>query len=253
MTRPFDIIPAIDLLDGEVVRLAQGLRERKTVYSSDPVEFAKSFEASGATRLHVVDLNGAFEGTFGNLEQVRAICGATSLRVELGGGIRTSDAARQAIEAGVQDVILGTRALEDGHFVRELAQLYPGRVIVGIDAKDGFVVTRGWTESSPVETLAFAKSIRELGVTRIIYTDVATDGMLSGPNLAALRRLAEAVPGLEVVASGGISRIEDLEAVHDLGLPNIVGAITGRAVYDGRIDLASAVQRLRARQGVRRS
>ncbi|MBX3730069.1 MAG: 1-(5-phosphoribosyl)-5-[(5-phosphoribosylamino)methylideneamino]imidazole-4-carboxamide isomerase [Candidatus Sumerlaeia bacterium] len=245
----FEVIPAIDLLDGQVVRLEQGRREAKTVYSDDPVAFARQFEAAGARRVHVVDLNGAFDGEFGNLDLVRAICRGSSLRVELGGGIRTVEAAREAWAAGVHEVIVGTRAVEDSRFVQELFKLRPGQVIVGIDAHGGKVATRGWIRSSELDAIEFARTMEELGCRRIIYTDIATDGMLSGPNVPAMERLCRAVPALEVVASGGISRLEDFGTLRALKLPNLVGAISGRAVYDGRIDLASAVRLTTADEG----
>ncbi|MDK2971302.1 MAG: phosphoribosylformimino-5-aminoimidazole carboxamide ribotide isomerase [Candidatus Sumerlaeota bacterium] len=238
----FEVIPAIDLLDGQVVRLAQGKREEKTVYSDDPVAFARQFEEAGAGRVHVVDLNGAFDGEFGNLDLVRAICKNTKMRVELGGGIRSTKAAEQAWAAGVDEVIIGTRAVEDTDFVSRLCKQRPRAVIVGIDAREGYVATRGWIQSSSEEAVAFALRMQDLGCHRIIYTDIATDGMLSGSNLEALSRMCSAVPDLEVVASGGISTLEDIVAVRDLGFANLAGAISGKAVYDGRIDLASALR-----------
>ncbi len=242
MTNQFEVIPAIDLLDGQVVRLAQGKRDERTIYSDDPVAFAQLFQQAGATRLHVVDLNGAFDGKFGNLEQVHAIRANATMKVELGGGIRSYADAKTAWDAGVDEVIIGTRAVEDVEFIKSILKTDAERVIVGIDAKDGYVATRGWTESSSIAAIDFARRMHEIGCKRIIYTDIATDGMLSGPNLAALTSMAQAIPDLEVVASGGISSVPDLQAVADLGLPNIVGAISGRALYDGRIDLATAVR-----------
>ena len=241
----FEIIPAIDLLDQKVVRLAKGKRDQVTIYSDDPVAFARQFENAGATRLHVVDLNGAFDGEFANLALVKAICGSTSMRVELGGGIRSLADAETIWEAGVHDAIIGTRAVEDEEFTRQILEQYPDRTIIGVDAKDGMVATRGWVEASDKTAIDFARKMHGLGCRRIIYTDIDTDGMLTGPNLEAQKAMAESLPELEVVASGGISTTEDFEALIALGCSNIVGAITGRAVYDGRIDLASAVQRVR--------
>jgi phosphoribosylformimino-5-aminoimidazole carboxamide ribotide isomerase len=244
MTMSFEIIPAIDLLDGHVVRLEQGRRDKRTIYSKDPVGFVKKFESAGARRLHVVDLNGAFEGQYGNLELVRQITTSTKMTVELGGGVRSHEAAEEALAAGVHEVILGTRAVEDTAFVQSILKSHGQQVIVGIDARDGMVATRGWIQSSQLDAVSFALTLQELGCRRVIYTDIATDGMLGGPNLEALRTLATAAPDLEVVASGGVATIEDLLAIRALGLRNIVGAITGKALYDGRLDLASAVQRL---------
>jgi phosphoribosylformimino-5-aminoimidazole carboxamide ribotide isomerase len=219
----FEVIPAIDLLDGEVVRLERGDRARKTVYSTDPVGFAREFARAGATRLHVVDLNGAFEGRFANLHLVEAICRATEMRVELGGGIRSLASAEQAWTAGVSDVIIGTRAVEDPEFTRALLADHAGRVIIGIDAKDGKVATRGWVEAGTLGAEEFTATVAGWGCRRVIYTDIATDGMLTGPSLEATGALARAFPGLEIVASGGVARLEDLLALRDLGLPNLVG------------------------------
>jgi len=238
----FEVIPAIDLLDRRVVRLEQGRRERVTVYSDDPVAFARQFAEAGATRLHVVDLNGAFDGEMSNLDLVAEICRATHMRVELGGGIRSLDGARRVWNSGVEDVILGTRALEDPSLAQALFKTQPDRVIIGIDSRNGVVATRGWVSDAGVQAVNFAAQMAILGCRRIITTDIATDGMLTGPNLEALREMALAVPGVEIIASGGIARLEDIEAILALGLPNITGAITGRAVYDGRLDLARAVR-----------
>ncbi|MCB2153639.1 1-(5-phosphoribosyl)-5-[(5-phosphoribosylamino)methylideneamino]imidazole-4-carboxamide isomerase [bacterium] len=236
------MIPAIDLHHGQVVRLSQGKREERTVYSDDPVQFVEQFQAAGATRLHVVDLNGAFDGRLANLEVIRQICEASRMTVELGGGLRTMPDIESAWEAGVRDVIIGTRAVEDTGFLRELLNRHGDRVIVGVDAKDGIVATRGWTEKSGLQALDFARGLLDWGCRKIIYTDIATDGMLSGPNLVALESMARAVSPMKVVASGGISSLEDVTAILDLKRKNIAGAITGRALYDGRLDLAQAVQ-----------
>jgi len=243
----FEIIPAIDLLERRVVRLSRGKRDQCTVYSDDPVAFARAFEEAGATRLHVVDLDGAFSGELGNLDLVGEIARATSMRVELGGGIRSRAAAETAFGAGVHDVILGTKAIEDHALVSDLLKHFPGRVIMGVDAKDGYVAIKGWVETAQTTATDLAKALFDLGARRIIYTDIATDGLLTGPNIPAMRAMADAVPGMELVASGGVSRVEDLHALLDAGIPSLVGAITGRAIYEGRLDLASAVQSLKAR------
>ncbi len=238
----FELIPAIDLLDGNVVRLQQGRREDQTIYSSDPTAFAENFEKAGARILHIVDLNGAFDGRFGNLHLVREIRQVTKMHLELGGGIRSVEDAEEAWEAGVDDVIIGTRAVEDIDFVRDVLKENAERVIIGVDARDGFVATRGWTEQSEISAIDFAKRMLDLGCGKIIYTDIATDGMLQGPNLEALRTIAGAVPELQVIASGGVSSLTDIEAIRELGLPNVPGCISGRALYDGRMDLALAVR-----------
>ncbi len=244
----FTVIPAIDLMEGKVVRLEQGRRDRRTVYSPNPVEVARRWEDAGATRLHVVDLDGAFEGQPGNLDAVAAIREAVGMEVELGGGIRNADTIRRALAAGVDKVVLGTRAFEDETFLRKYVQELGSRLIVGVDARDGRVSVRGWVEVAEGRAVDFVKQLESLGVREVIFTDVATDGMLTGPNLAALREVATAAPGVGIIASGGIARIEDFEAVAALGLPNLVGAITGKALYTGAIDLAEAVRRTR-RQG----
>lgn len=243
---PFEVIPAIDLLDGAVVRLSQGRREHCTVYSADPVGQARKFAAAGARRLHIVDLNGAFDGAFQHLDIVRDICRSTPLTVELGGGIRTREAAELAWDAGVADVILGTKAVEDVDLLQDLLKARPNNVIVGIDARDGRVATRGWIQTEGLDALDFALRLQDFGCRRIIYTDISTDGMMTGPNLVALRRMAATVSDIEMIASGGVSSVADLVAVKKLGLPNVVGSIIGKAIYDGQLDLASAVQTLRA-------
>ncbi|MDX1973837.1 MAG: 1-(5-phosphoribosyl)-5-[(5-phosphoribosylamino)methylideneamino]imidazole-4-carboxamide isomerase [Candidatus Sumerlaeia bacterium] len=244
----FQLIPAIDLLDGKVVRLQQGKRDQQTIYSSEPANFAENFERAGAERLHIIDLNGAFDGKFGNLELVREVRQVTRMQIELGGGIRSMKAAEEAWAAGVDDVILGTSAVEDHAFLRQILAQHGDRTIVGIDAKDGFVATRGWVEKSTLEATEFARMMRDLGCQKIIYTDISTDGMLSGPNLSAVRKISESVPELKVIASGGISSLTDIEAIMDLHLPNVVGVISGKALYDGQIDLALAVRLAKRRR-----
>jgi len=241
-TMPLEIIPAIDLLERRVVRLSRGVRTDCTVYSDDPVAFAQAFERAGAKRLHVVDLDGAFTGQFGNLDLVAKIARSTSMRVELGGGIRSEASAEEAFAAGVAEVILGTKAIEDHGLVRSLFKRFPGRVIIGIDARDGYVAIKGWVETAQTRATELARILADAGAHRIIYTDIATDGLLTGPNIPALKSMAASVPELELIASGGVSRLEDIEALRDCGVPNLVGVITGRALYEGRLDLASAVQ-----------
>lgn len=242
MTNSFQLIPAIDLLDGEVVRLQQGIRTQKTIYSSEPANFAENFERAGAERIHIIDLNGAFDGKFGNMALVREVRQVTTLQIELGGGIRSMAAAQEAWDNGVNDVIIGTSAVENLDFVSLILKSDSHRTIVGIDAKDGFVATRGWVEKSSIEATEFARRMRDLGCKKVIYTDISTDGMLSGPNLQAIRNMSESVPDIQVIASGGISSLTDIEAIMDLQLPNVGGVISGKALYDGRIDLALAVR-----------
>lgn len=237
-------IPAIDLYDGQVVRLSRGEVDQKTVYSSDPVAFARQFEAAGATRLHVVDLNGAFTGKPGNLAIVRDICQATSMKVEMGGGLRTRHAVEQVLELGIDFAILGTGALRDRALVEHLAAEVGEQLVVGIDARDGMVAVEGWVETSDLSALDFAHELEDLGVGTIIATDIATDGMMTGPNLAFLAGLADATAGMKLIASGGIRHVDDLKAINALGRPAIIGAITGRAIYEKKIDLAHAVREL---------
>jgi phosphoribosylformimino-5-aminoimidazole carboxamide ribotide isomerase len=233
-------IPAIDLMDGHVVRLARGRAEAKTVYSDDPAAVAREFEAAGARRLHVVDLDGAFGGRPRNRDAIRAIRDAVSMEIEVGGGLRTEEDVREVFELGAQFAILGTSALRDRALVGRLVERWGERIIVGIDAKDGRVAVEGWVETSDLEQVDFARELESLGVTTVIATDIATDGMLSGPNLASLRALAEATT-MNVIASGGVASIGDLRALRDLRRPNLIGAIVGRAIYEKKLDLRAAV------------
>lgn len=240
----FEIIPAIDLLDGAVVRLRQGKRDAVTVYSRDPVAFARQFEQAGARRLHVVDLNGAFDGASGHGPLIEAICASTAMRVDVGGGVRSVNAARRLWDLGAAEVVVGTRALSDPELLDALVAERPDGLVVGIDAKDGLVATHGWVQASEARAVDFARELAARGVPRIIFTDIATDGMLTGPNLAAQREMARAVPGVEVVASGGVANEADVLALAALGEPNLAGVIAGRAIYDGTLDLAQAVHSL---------
>lgn len=244
----FELIPAIDLLDGQVVRLQQGKRDQQTIYSSEPADFAENFERAGATRLHIVDLNGAFDGKFGNLELVKEVRQVTKMTIELGGGIRSYDAAKVAWDAGVDEVILGTSAVENKEFIKEILSKDPDRTIIGIDAKDGYVATRGWVEKSKLKATDFAQQMHDLGCKKIIYTDISTDGMLTGPNVSAVKEMATSVPTLDVIASGGVSSLTDIEAIMELNLDNVKGVISGKALYDGRIDLALAVRLAKKQQ-----
>jgi phosphoribosylformimino-5-aminoimidazole carboxamide ribotide isomerase len=237
-------IPAIDLMDGQVVRLSRGEARAKTVYSDDPAAMARQFEAAGARRLHVVDLDGAFGGASANLKAIQAIRRATSMQIELGGGLRTMEAVELVLAMGIDGAILGTAALRDRGLVERLAERFGPRLIVGIDARDGMVAVEGWVETSTVSALDFARRMEGLGVGCVIATDVATDGMLSGPNLEFYRQLAEAAPGLDLIASGGVRDLADLEALDALGLPRLIGAISGRAIYEKTLDLAEAIRRL---------
>lgn len=234
------IIPAVDLLDGQVVRLAQGKREAVTVYSKDPVAMAARWVAAGATWLHVVDLNGAFEGTYTNLGAARAIIRACQVNVEVSGGIRTEEALEEAIAAGAARVVLGTKACEDPAFVQRAVQRHGKKIAVAIDAVAGKVVSRGWMSRTDFTPAALAKQMTDLGVDTIICTDVSRDGMLQGPNLALLGEVLQAGVS-SLIASGGIASIEDLRKLKTLESRGVIGAIVGKAVYEGVIDVREAV------------
>lgn len=238
-----EIIPAIDLLDGACVRLHQGDYDQVTRFSEDPVAQALSWQSQGATRLHLVDLDGAKRGEPINDAAVRAITAALDIPVQLGGGVRSLERAEELIAFGLDRVILGTVAIEQPALVQELAQRHPGRIVVGIDANDGRVATRGWIEQSDVLATDLAKQFSAAGIAAIITTDIATDGTLAGPNLEALRTIAQcsAVP---VIASGGIGCMADLLSLLPLEPLGIAGVIIGRALYDGRVDLAEAIAAL---------
>ena len=236
------LFPAIDLKDGQCVRLKLGDMEQATVYNADPAAQAKAFEDQGFEWLHVVDLNGAFAGESVNGAAVDAILKATKNPVQLGGGIRTLDHIESWLSRGLSRVILGTVAVRDPALVIEACKTFPGKVAVGIDAKGGKVAVEGWAEASELGVIELAKKFEGAGVAAIIYTDIDRDGAMQGPNIEATEALARAV-AIPVIASGGVSRMEDLLALRDTGV--IAGAISGRALYDGAIDLAGALTALR--------
>jgi phosphoribosylformimino-5-aminoimidazole carboxamide ribotide isomerase len=239
------ILPAIDLRGGKVVRLEQGRAEAQTVYGDDPVRVAESFQATGATYLHMVDLDGAFDGEQKNLALVAAVAKATSLFIELGGGMRTEEAIARALGAGVSRVVVGTRACESLPFVRAVVEKFgTERIAVGIDARGGIVSTKGWTAPSPWTAPDLARAVGEQGVRTIIYTDIATDGMFTGPNLKALQELSAAVPEVGLIASGGVATLAHIESLRDLNA-RIEGAIVGKALYDGKLKLADVLQAVR--------
>lgn len=233
------IIPAIDLRGGRCVRLVQGRADAETVYSDDPVAVARAFAEAGARRLHVVDLDGAFEGLPRNLDVVTAIVQAVDIPVELGGGIRDMAAVDEVLRRGVQWVILGTAAVEQPELVDEACRRHPGRILVGIDARNGQVAVRGWVEGTAVDAVALARDMGRRGVEEIIFTDIARDGTLQGPNLEALARVAAAGP--RVIASGGVSSLDDVRALTALEAQGVVGVIIGKALYTGAVDLKEAL------------
>ncbi|MCA9510259.1 MAG: 1-(5-phosphoribosyl)-5-[(5-phosphoribosylamino)methylideneamino]imidazole-4-carboxamide isomerase [Myxococcales bacterium] len=242
----FEVIPAIDLLDGRAVRLAQGRYEDATVYDDRPALVAGRFVAAGATRIHVVDLDGAKAGRPVNGVAIRKVVSAAGrVPVQLGGGLRTLAAVESALELDVDRVILGTAALRDPDLVRDAARRFPGRIVVGIDAKDGRVAVEGWLEASDVAAVDLARAFEDAGVAAIVYTDIARDGMLGGPNLDATVALARAV-AIPVVVSGGVATVDDLVAAARRAGDGIAGAIVGRALYTGAIDLEAALERVGA-------
>lgn len=227
------LLPAIDLMGGEVVRLKRGLASEKTVYSNDPVAFAKKWEDAGADWLHLVDLDAAFGGEPKNLDHVERICSAVNIPCELGGGMRNFENVSAAFAAGVSRVILGTKACESIDYVREMCTEFGSeRIAVGIDAKDGRVAVKGWTETTPLQASELALAAQDAGAGTIIYTDIATDGMLQGPNYTALQELLE-ILDCNLIASGGVSCPDDLRKLS--ALQGLYGAIIGKALYDGKI------------------
>ena len=236
------LYPAIDLKDGQAVRLVHGDMDRSTVFNDDPAAQARLFVEAGCEWLHLVDLNGAFAGAPVNAAPVEAILAACPVPAQLGGGIRDMATIEAWLDKGLARVILGTVAVENPDLVRTAARAFPGRVAVGIDARDGRVATRGWAEETDVQATDLAKSFEDAGVAAIIYTDILRDGAMGGPNIDATAALARAVE-IPVIASGGVSSLADLEALKATNV--IAGAISGRALYDGAIDLGAALAALR--------
>jgi phosphoribosylformimino-5-aminoimidazole carboxamide ribotide isomerase len=234
------LIPAIDLKGGKCVRLRQGRMEDETVFSDDPVAVAGRWVEAGARRLHLVDLDGAFAGKPANAGVIHAIADAfPDLPIQIGGGIRDADTVQAYLEAGVQYVIIGTKAVSAPHFVNDLCLEFPGHVIVGLDAKDGKVAIDGWSKLSRHDVIDMAKHFEDDGVAAIIYTDISRDGMMEGVNVEATVKLAQAVR-IPVIASGGITNMDDIRALCAVEDEGIMGAITGRAIYEGTLDFAEA-------------
>ena len=234
------IIPAIDLKDGECVRLRQGRMDDSTVFSEDPVEVAGRWVEAGTRRLHLVDLNGAFAGEPVNGEVVRAIAKAfPDLPIQIGGGIRSVETIKAYLDAGVSYVIIGTKAVKEPDFVTQVCREFPGHIIVGIDAKNGLVATDGWAEVSDVKAADLARRFEADGVSAIVYTDIDRDGMMQGVNVDATVAMAQA-SSIPVIASGGITNLDDIRALKAVAGAGILGAITGRAIYEGTLDVAEA-------------
>jgi phosphoribosylformimino-5-aminoimidazole carboxamide ribotide isomerase len=234
------IIPAIDLKEGKCVRLQQGLMEKATVYSDDPAGMAKHWESEGAELLHVVDLDGAFAGSPRNIAAITAIRNAIRIPIEVGGGIRDMSTIRILVSIGIDRIILGTAAIQNPSFVQAACTVFPGRIIVGIDAKDGLVAIKGWAEVTEVKAVDLAKQMQEYGVIAIIYTDIKRDGMLSGPNIEATKALAESLH-IPVIASGGVHTMKDIEDLLTVRYAGVSGVITGKAIYSGSLNLKEAI------------
>jgi phosphoribosylformimino-5-aminoimidazole carboxamide ribotide isomerase len=237
------LYPAIDLKDGQCVRLLRGEMSAATVFGDDPAAQAQKFQDAGCTWLHLVDLNGAFAGVPVNAAAVESILARLKVPVQLGGGIRDMATIAMWLEKGLSRVILGTVAVENPDLVRQAARAFPGKVAVGIDARKGFVATKGWATETTVQATDLARSFEDAGVAALIYTDIDRDGAMGGPNIEATEALARAVT-IPVIASGGVSSMADLIALRDTGV--IAGAISGRALYDGAIDLGAAIKALHA-------
>lgn len=236
-----EIIPAIDLLEGRCVRLYQGDYDQSQVYNENPVEVARQWADQGATRLHLVDLDGAKVGKPENSQAIAAIARAVDIPIEVGGGLRDRDQVVALFDQGVRYAILGTAAVENPDLVSSLSAEFPGQIIVGIDARDGWVATRGWLETSQVEAIPLAQAMAERGAAAIIYTDIKHDGTLKGPNLDALRALATAV-SIPVIASGGVSSVTDVLSLLALVPAGVSGVIIGKALYTGDVSLKEAIR-----------
>lgn len=231
------LFPAIDIIDGCAVRLVKGDYAQKTIYSDTPATVAASFAEAGASYLHVVDLEGARDGGTPNLAVIQDIVQKSGLKVEVGGGIRSEETIKSYLQAGVFRVILGTAAVSDPNFLREMVERYGEKIAVGVDIKDGAVAIKGWTELSQKSCFDFCETLQQMGVRTIICTDISKDGLLAGTNLALYRELSERFQ-VDIVASGGITTLEDVKKLNDMGL---YGAILGKALYTGNIDLAEAI------------
>lgn len=234
------IIPAVDIKNGKCVRLLQGRMEDETVFSDDPAAMAQKWANAGAELIHVVDLDGAFEKRPQNLDAVKNIINSVDTPIQLGGGIRNERAVETALELGVQRVIIGTEAIKNPQWVRQIARKYPGQIVVGIDARDGRVAIEGWTETTPIRAIDLARQFEDCGVAAINFTDIYRDGMQTGPNIAETGRLAEAIK-IPVVASGGVSTIEDIKNLLPLTAVGVSGVITGKALYSGTLDFKQAM------------
>ena len=235
------IIPAVDIKGGRCVRLLQGRKDSETVFSDDPSLMAARWEREGAEILHVVDLDGAFERSPKNVEAIKGILDKVNIPIQLGGGLRTMDTISMYLDLGAARVILGTEAIRNPGIVEEACQAYPGRIIVGIDARGGMVAVDGWTETTEREAIDVAKSFETCDLAAIVFTDIDRDGMQTGPSIDQTRRLAESV-SIPIIASGGVSNIDDIKSLLPLEAVGVQGVITGRALYSGALDLKKALR-----------
>ena len=232
------IYPAIDIKDGQCVRLLRGSFANVTVYGNDPAEMAKKWQAEGGEFIHVVDLDGALKGHGVNAEAIKKICESVSVPVQTGGGIRTMEDIEAKLACGIHRVITGTKAVSDSEFVRRAVEKYGDKIVIGIDAKDGMVAIEGWEKTSEWKAVDFAKKMEEIGVRTIVYTDIATDGTLQGPNVQAMKEMADSVD-VDIIASGGVGSIEHIKALLPTG---VEGVIVGRALYTDSVDLKEAIE-----------
>ena len=235
------VIPAIDIKGGKCVRLVQGKMDQETIYSTNPVEVAKKWQSMGAEFLHLVDLDGAFAGEPKNSVAIEAIADAITIPFQVGGGIRDTEAINLYLAMGASRIILGTTALEKTWFVRDVCEQHHGQILVGIDARDGKVAIKGWEELTNKAAIELAKELEDAGVAGIIYTDISRDGMLKGPNIEGIKALAQSVK-IPIIASGGVSNIEDIKRLKELESIGVVGVITGKAIYTGGLNLTEAIK-----------
>lgn len=235
------IIPAVDIKNGKCVRLFQGRLDSETVFSDDPAAMAKRWENEGAEIIHVIDLDGAVEKSPKNLNSIQRIIESVEAYIQVGGGIRTEKTAKMYLDLGVKRVIIGTEAIKNPKFVKDACKAFPDQIVVGIDARDGLVAIEGWTETTRIKAVDLARRFEDCGVAAINFTDIHRDGMETGPNIEATRRIAEAV-SIPVVASGGVSTIEDIKKLMPLEAAGVVGVITGRALYSGSLSLKAAIE-----------
>lgn len=239
-----DVIPAVDIKNGKCVRLFQGRMDSETVFSDDPAAMAKRWEDEGAEFIHIVDLDGAIEKSPQNLGSIRKIINSVDAHIQVGGGIRNERTIRMFLEIGVKRVIIGTEAIRNPKLVKDACKEFPGQIVVGIDARNGWVAIEGWTKTTQIKAVDLAIQFEDSGVAAINFTDIHRDGMQTGPNIEETRRLAEAV-NIPVVASGGISSIEDIQNLMPLETVGVVGVIIGRALYSGRLKLKEAIEVLK--------